>query len=382
MQRIKSRCDNNTGDFDGDIVFLTDNNVLVNRLEPLPALMCAQRKAEKRVSTEQDFVESNINSFGNEIGSVTNRITSMYEVRAGYPTNSKEYEILSYRIKCGQQAQQDSIDKSKGIICKPMPKNWYDWHSAKSMEPAKDREFYLRIIADKKPYFMIYIYPSLKKQYNTYINSANRNAIREFGISIDELTSLPYSELSERQRDFLKHYYNKMPVGTRDCVMNRICRRFENEFDSYVRKHKSDHEFDYHILRSEAPYTYQQYLSVKKLYEEYTRRLQNYSIYANYERIDEQEALETYWVLNDSFVEDCTKVCPNKDSLCNIILDVCYQKSCSKRFAWNMCGDEIINNLLQQNDGYIRYPVEDEDGDIYYCGNTFKVHEKKYEVSE
>lgn len=263
-----------------------------------------------------------------------------------------------------------------------MPKSWYDWHSAKNMESAKDREFYLRIIADKKPYFMIYIYPSLKKQYNTYINSANRNAIREFGTSIDELTSLPYSELSERQRDFLKHYYNKMPVGTGDCVMNRICRRFENEFDSYVRKHKSDHEFDYHILRSEAPYTYQQYLSVKKLYEEYTRRLQNYSIYANYERIDEQEALETYWVLNDSFVEDCAKACPNKESLCNIILDVCYQKSCSKRFAWNMCGDEIVDNLLQQNDGYIRYPVEDEYGDINYCGNTFKVHEKKYEVSE
>ena len=89
-------------DFDGDIVFLTDNVVLVSNLEPLPALLCAQRKANKTIPTESDFIKSNIDSFGNEIGSTTNKITSMYDVRAGFSPASKEYEILSYRIKCGQ----------------------------------------------------------------------------------------------------------------------------------------------------------------------------------------------------------------------------------------------------------------------------------------
>ena len=86
--------------------------------------------------------------------------------------------------------------------------------------------------------------------------------------------------------------------------------------------------------------------------------------------------------MNKCFEEDCAKACPNRESLCNIILDVCYQKSCSKRFAWNMCGEDIIHNLLRHNDGYIRFPVEDTEGDIYYCGNTFSVLEKKYEVNE
>lgn len=45
--------------------------------------------------------------FGNEIGSTTNKITSMYDVRAGFPVGSLEYEILSYRIKCGQLYQQN-----------------------------------------------------------------------------------------------------------------------------------------------------------------------------------------------------------------------------------------------------------------------------------
>lgn len=95
-------------DFDGDLVMLTDNRVLVDKLKELPALMCAQRKAAKRISVEEDFVKSNIESFGNEIGQTTNWITSMFEVRSHFPIGSKEYETLSYRIKCGQLYQQNS----------------------------------------------------------------------------------------------------------------------------------------------------------------------------------------------------------------------------------------------------------------------------------
>lgn len=96
-------------DFDGDLVMLTDNKVLVNKFQPLPALMCAQRRATKRVPTEDDFIRSNIESFGNDIGQTTNWITSMFEVRARFEKGSKEYETLSYRIKCGQLYQQNAI---------------------------------------------------------------------------------------------------------------------------------------------------------------------------------------------------------------------------------------------------------------------------------
>lgn len=96
-------------DFDGDLVMLTDNSVLVNKFKPLPTLMCAQRRATKKVSAEDDFIRSNIESFGNDIGQTTNWITSMFEVRAEFPKHSREYEILSYRIRCGQLYQQNAI---------------------------------------------------------------------------------------------------------------------------------------------------------------------------------------------------------------------------------------------------------------------------------
>ena len=86
---------------------LTDNNILVNKQKPLPALFCAQRRAQKLIPQEEDFIQSNIDSFGNDIGATTNRITSMFEVRSHFPKDSKEYEVLSYRINCGQLFQQN-----------------------------------------------------------------------------------------------------------------------------------------------------------------------------------------------------------------------------------------------------------------------------------
>ena len=125
---------------------------------------------------------------------IPDRCNSYLQAPSSYSANKMmmcSMPLLKYRETEGATDQQNAIDKAKGIICKPMPKTWYDWHSAKNIESAKDREFYLNIIADKKPYFMIYIYPSLKKQYTSYIKSAERNALREFGVSIDELTALP-----------------------------------------------------------------------------------------------------------------------------------------------------------------------------------------------
>lgn len=108
-RRIKSLRDNTTGDYDGDLVMLTDNHVLVSRHEQSPAIMCAQRKAQKKLVTEEDVVKSNIDSFGNDIGKVTNRATAMFEIQSHYKEGDAEYEILDYRIKCCQLIQQNVI---------------------------------------------------------------------------------------------------------------------------------------------------------------------------------------------------------------------------------------------------------------------------------
>ena len=367
-------------DFDGDLVMLTDNSVLVERLKPLPALMCVQRRAVKRISDEDDFIRSNIESFGNDIGQTTNWITSMFEVRAGFNPCSTEYKTLSYRIRCGQLYQQNVIDKAKGIIAKPMPRNWHDRHSVNKIEDQHQRDLYRKIVADKKPYFMRYIYPALMKQYNTYIKNTDRNALREFQMTVSELYKIQEEEATERQKEFLKYYEYRMPVGTNECIMNKICKKFEREFDGYIGKHNSSSRFDYTIMRSNAEYTPRQYNAIKKLYDDYNKRLISYAIFADYERVDECDSFAALSMMNDEFRKECSKICPNRHALCNVILDICYTRNSTKRFAWSMCGDEIIHNLLTKNGNKIAYPVLDQNGDIKFCGNRFSVETITVEV--
>lgn len=95
-------------DKDGDLVFLTDNHVLVSTIRNELTTYCVQRKGVKIDVLESDLVKANIASFGDDIGKTTNKITSMFEVQAAFDKGSIEYETLDYRIKCGELFQQNT----------------------------------------------------------------------------------------------------------------------------------------------------------------------------------------------------------------------------------------------------------------------------------
>lgn len=84
--------------------------------------------------------------------------------------------------------------------------------------------------------------------------------------------------------------------------------------------------------------------------------------------------------MRTEFEQECIKVCPNRFALCDIVLDICYTKSSTKRFAWEMCGTEIIHNLLRRNGGVISYPMIDHGGDIKFGGNRFSMQKTRMEV--
>lgn len=261
-----------------------------------------------------------------------------------------------------------------------MPKEWHDRHAANKIDDEQTKVLYRSIVADKKPYFMRYIYPMLMKQYNTYVKNTDKNALREFQMTISEMLAKPYEELTERQKEFLRYYEYRMPVGTGACIMNKICRRFEDEFDGYVGKRNKAKKFDYSIMKSGVDYTSTQYYTIRKLYDDYNKRLQNYMVFADYERIDKAESSSQATVMREEFVKECEKQCPNAQTLCDIILDICYSRSSTRRFAWSMCGSEIIHNLLEKHNNIISYPTIDSTGDIEYCGNRYKLEVKRIEV--
>lgn len=260
-------------------------------------------------------------------------------------------------------------------MAKPMPRYWHDRHSVNQIEDPEERRFQLSIVADKKPYFMRIIYPTLARQYNTYIKTTDKNSIREFGMTVQELEQIPEEKRTERQNDFIRYYYTRMPVGIGDCVMNKICRRFEQEFNRCLCRSNGNTPFDYSILKSGLEYKKSEFVAVSKLYDSYRKRLQQFTVFRAYERVDELDAIAHLEELKNEFKRDCDIACPNERTRSDILVDICYVKSTLKKFAWEMCGKEMLKNLLDKNENKIIYPTLDPDGDIIFKGKAFSVRE-------
>lgn len=380
-------CDATNGsDKDGDMFFTTDNKIIVEHTLNSTTIECMQRKAEKIIPTEKDMVQANKLAFGDEIGTTTNRITAMIERQSVFEKDSEEYKILDYRIKCGQHFQQNSIDKAKGIIAKPMPKYWYDKSSCNKLPSDTDeqkhfKELCLKVVAENKPYFMKYVYPDLMAKYNKYLKDTNSKCIREFKMSMIDLMNKPNKTIPEK--DFIEYYKKLMPVGDNPCTINRIAWLFENTFKSYISEFSKTREFDYSILKSGVEYSKNDYQKITKLKAEYDDSVKYYQQLANKQRLDKDEVTVNRNMMLMKFKSKCEEICPNEKELCDIIVDLCYSSSKSKQFAWDICGEVIIDNLLDKNEHMINYPaLVKSDGDFEFGGEQFVMCHKKYEEDE
>ncbi len=379
----------NGADKDGDTNMCTDNPILLKRTLNSPTIMCVQRKAEKKIVEEADIIQANKLAFNDDIGVVTNHVTTMIEVQSGFEPGSKEYETLSYRIMCGQLYQQNTIDRAKGIIAKPMPDYWYSYRanmpSDDDTEDDKARkEFNIRILAEKKPYFMIYVYPALKAEYKKYKKGSDLKMVTLYGKShgfrsMEDVYN--YKDKDSAMISAIKYYEKLMPVGTKQCVINRICRLFENAFSGFSSNGLATKDFDYRILKSDTSYSKKLYNEIALLYTMYRQRMNMVVRSIVTEKKDKYFGCFERKKLEGGFERECSSICTNEYELCNILLDLCYRSEYSKLFVWEMCGNTIIHNLLCKNNSAIKYPVlsENESGEFVYCGRWFNMVEKTLE---
>lgn len=375
----------NGADKDGDTNMDTDNPIIVKNTLNSPTIVCVQRKAEKKIPNEEDIIQANKLAFNDDIGTVTNHVTSMIEVQSGFPKDSEEYKVLDYRIMCGQLYQQNTIDRAKGIIAKPMPRYWYNLrdniaNDEDDVLTKEVKEFNHKIAAAKKPYFMTYVYPALRKQNNTYMKNNDYKVIMKFanyGIhSIKELYE--YEPKTPEMVELLEYYERHIPVGYNPCIVNRICWIFENTFDGYLSKKYVQPHFDYSILKSNVEYSQKNYNSILAIYKEYQKRLDAFQKKMRSEKIDSFDCWQKRTTFIDWFKKECEQICSNENELCDIVIDICYKSEKTKQFAWDICGDTILQNLLKLNNNVVHYPqLTDENGDFEYCGENFIIKEKR-----
>ena len=373
-------------DFDGDLLFTTDNEVLLRNHKPLPALNCIQYNASKVLVEEDDVIISNKRGFGSKIGSITNRITAITSLMANYKEGSKEYEALRYRTQCGQAQQQAEIDKAKGIIPTPMPKTWYIMsenkidYDADSPEEIEHKKFYQSICATKKPYFFAFNYLSLKKEYDDYIANVDNKSCSMFGMPYKELKMK--EDKTSQEEQFINWAEKKSPLDMSPSVVNKICWAIEDEFDT-MDFSKRD-KFDYSMIKSGANYSSSQYYAIESLYKWYKKQISELTkkhkseyYYEDADHLDSKEQIINY------LKEQCELICPNEHALCDILIDICYKGNTNKEIVWLICGDTIVDNLLKNNNYNLYYPIKVESNEEFECcGAKFTMKKLKTQGGE
>ena len=367
------RC--NGEDYDSDSNFCTDNKVLLDAFEYKTTLMCEQESSTKKKPEEDDYVKSDINGFGDSIGSVTNKATNMISLREQFDPNSEEYRRLTYRISTMMNYQQNAIDRIKGVVARPVPKEWLNSRMFKIEEDDDDDVIYdkqvnANIAAEIKPWFFIYRYSQLKSELDKYLKSVKSNCKIRFGKSLDDLYAS--MDRSDEEEIFIHYYEKYLPVSRAPGTMNRICWRIEESFQTT--DVLPSVEFDCSILKSDVQYSQEEYDAIKRLYDEYNNNMQLFLKRKKQNELGDDETGFDVVHLKDIFVEECTKVCPNDEILANIVVDLCYTSSKNKTFAWDVAGEQIFNNVLKSNGYAITYPIKDADGDIAFNGNRFSLY--------
>lgn len=339
----------------------------------MPALNCIQYNASKKVVTEEDVIKANKNGFGSKIGSITNRITAITSLMANYEPGSVEYETLRYRTQCGQALQQEEIDKAKGILPNPMPKNWYIFSEniikdGDSAEIIALKTLNQTLCAEKKPYFFGYNYATLKQEYDAFVRDTDDHIQSITGKSIRYLLKND-GNLQENEQKILEFYKKRLPLDVSPSTMNRICWAIEDEFDGVDLFENVD--FDYSIYKNHIEYSKEDYELIKLKCEAYKQKKREINKKKFVECEDEEESIsDQIMKLNTDLEENCFSICPNEHVLCEILLDVCYRDGFDTSIVWNLCGDTIVDKLVKKSKSYC-YPEQDANGEFSYSGVMF-----------
>ena len=362
----------------GDILFTTNNRILVDKHRKLPALDCQQRSAPKTIPTEENIAQSNKKSFKNKVGSITNIGTAMLNLQSKFPKGSKEWDELEYRIICIQHFQQLSIDSVKGIKMTPMNPQWNKLSyclpsDGDTEEIAAYKEFNKSVCAYRKPFFFIYRYNTIKTEYDQYIKNVNTKLKCKYHITLDEL--LAADELPEELVKEREQFYNKCPVDMSPGTINRIAWAVNSKMSEF--EGLPQIEFDKETIKSGVEYSVSDFHKVKDIYNTYRQDLIGLVKKTKQDEIDEDDVndgvLDKY-VIDSIFKSKFEEACPNEKMLCDILIDLLYDKPNTKGVVWDLCGDVIIDNLLAKSSGVLEYPeAVVEDSEFGCCRKKFKM---------
>lgn len=331
-----------------------------------------KKPTEKKYIDTKDLYKADLLSFDSKIGYITNCSTTLYSMLPLFEQGSKEYNTIMHRLKECRVAQGNEIDKAKGLIVKDFPHHWTNWINPDKPNETftkEEIEFNNKLIIEKRPYFMKYLYSKYKSQYNEYNKRYNYLCYMTFGIEIEELLRL--SNRTLEQEKMIEEYYRFNPFLETDCPMNNICKYMEKEVKEIkinAKKKSPSYIFDI-LFNKNISITETQVKQMENVYKKY-KKIKNNSQTTG-ELISKDDLTS---IAKDTDMFEFDYISDDIQRLANLAVYVNYYlyPSSPKNFCWDLFGEGILLNIYDNSPHEFKLPLLDKNGDIEYMGKKYK----------
>lgn len=311
-------------DMDGDSVFLTKNNVIINSKIDLPTVVDI---ADKQSSPPVDYNLENIityelNSRDSRIGEITNIATS---ILSQYTEDEKWKKINKDNVALLRLYQGKEIDYLK---------TGFRWIISKN----------LRRYIKQLPFFLLYNYPKKLKVYN---------GIKEINKSNEAKDRIPYNAFRSPSpmnelADYINAWESKVTGWDKSLIRND---------DILVDK-------TYKLNNKETM------RKIRKIYNEFDIESREYI-----------ELGKSISHLAKKYEEKLLDIELDRDLLANYCIKTAYRSlSASKSLCWMLFGDVMISNLKENTDKQeqyeIKYTSKDDPEGKDFLGKNYKLMKK------
>ena len=366
-------------DFDGDIVCSTNNEYFLKGAmrNEIPITYEKEMVPTQRV-TLPNFIRCDVKGLDTKVGQITNYSTSMIAMLPLFKGEGQQEQLqeMQKRIKLLREIQGAEIDKIKGTTPPQFPREWRYWVKIDKDDDditKAEKYKYNSMVVKKKPYFFIYLYSTLMKEYKAYEKNFNSISYKHFGMSIKDL--LRKENRSEGENKLIRKYRKYSPVLETDCVMNNLCKEVESS-DSDIKFHPSKisllSEFaDYSNIDEEKLATL---MDICKTYKS-EKQFRGFSTMIENEGIADDDIAEimnqVLYGHKDKYREKIKNLFSNTRELFNHLMMMCQRKNINHDIVWDIMGDDIIDIIPVCNPTVL---IEDDYG-VEYLGHKYQLQE-------
>jgi hypothetical protein len=335
-----------------------------------------KNKVPKEVIDEDTLWEADAKSFNTRIGFITNCSTTLYSMLENDIYSDEEKEELTKRLKICRKEQGNQIDKAKGLFVKPFPKKWTRRirSDTPNMSP-EEIEHSNRLVIDKRPYFMRWLYGDYNRSYGRYERENKSFCFDKTGIELDEILIKEDSKLSQKEREIKEPYIRNNPLLNTNCLMNKLCLHMEKTVKQIKAMEKrTDNESIMDTLKDKeltVANLSEKLNKMDELYKKYKKHKQTLAI----SKSDLDVKLETIEQYNKVIRQESHSISTNPQELANLAVAICYVSNRDRAFVWNIFGDGLVSNIKKMSNKKISIPFLDEDGDIEYLGSRYSLKE-------